>query len=71
MTARRIADLETRIAAHEQTIKALEARMAEADFYKQPAAANAAITHHQQLMWEVGDLMNQWEALQLELAEKR
>jgi hypothetical protein len=25
------------------------------------------IDRHQALMWEVGDLMNQWEALQTEL----
>jgi ATP-binding cassette subfamily F protein 3 len=63
---KRIAELETRIAAHERDIKALEARMAEAGFYDARAEADQVIARHQQLMWEVGDLMNQWEALQTE-----
>jgi ATP-binding cassette subfamily F protein 3 len=66
----RIADLEARIAAHEQTIKDLEAEMAEAGFYTARDAASEKIARHQQLMWEVGDLMNQWEALQLKLSER-
>jgi ATP-binding cassette subfamily F protein 3 len=61
---RRIADLEARIAEHEQTIKTLETRMAEPGFYDERSAAEDIITRHQKLMWEVGDLMNQWEALQ-------
>ena len=63
---KRIADLESRIAEREREVKALEARMAEAGFYDDADAARAAITRHQQLMWEVGDLMNQWEALSAE-----
>jgi ATP-binding cassette subfamily F protein 3 len=63
--SRRIADLEARIAEREQGIKDLEAQIAHPDFYEQRAAANEIIARHQQLMWEVGDLMNQWEALQL------
>jgi hypothetical protein len=38
--------------------------MAASGFYEDRAAADAAVARHQQLMWEVGDLMNQWEALQ-------
>jgi hypothetical protein len=30
-------------------------------------AVQPVIARHQALMWEVGDLMNQWEALQTEL----
>ncbi|MDA1306166.1 MAG: ABC transporter C-terminal domain-containing protein, partial [Acidobacteria bacterium] len=59
----RIADLESRIAAHETEIKTLEARMAEPGFYEERAAADVAIARHQALMWEVGDLMNSWETL--------
>lgn len=59
----RIADLEARIAAREQTIKELEATMAEPGFYSDRAAAQLVVDRHQALMWEVGDLMNQWEAL--------
>jgi ATP-binding cassette subfamily F protein 3 len=65
---RRLAELEARIAEREQTVKTLEAQMAEPAFYDQRAAAEETIKRHQQLMWEVGDLMNQWEALQSELA---
>ncbi len=59
----RIADLETRIAAHEAEIKALEARMAEPGFYEDRPTADAAVARHQTLMWEVGDLMHNWETL--------
>ena len=38
--------------------------MADPAFYEQRAVAEEMITQHQRLMWEVGDLMNQWEALQ-------
>jgi ATP-binding cassette subfamily F protein 3 len=62
--ARRIADLESRIAAREAEIKDLEAKMAAPGFYDQRNHADATVTRHQALMWEVGDLMNQWEALQ-------
>jgi ATP-binding cassette, subfamily F, member 3 len=62
--ARRIADLESRISAREAEIKDLEARMAAPGFYDQRERADATVTRHQALMWEVGDLMNQWEALQ-------
>ena len=65
----RIAKLEGRIAEREQVVQKLEAQMAEPDFYADKAAADAAIAQHQGLMWEVGDLMNQWEALQGEAGE--
>ena len=61
---RRIKDLEGRIAEREQRIKDLEARMAQPGFYDDRAAATAVATEHQGLMWEVGDLMHQWETLQ-------
>ncbi len=56
-------DLETRIAAHETAIKALEAEMSAPGFYEQREAAQAQLTRHQTLMWEVGELMHQWEML--------
>jgi ATP-binding cassette subfamily F protein 3 len=62
--SRRIADLESRIAAREQAIKDLEAQMASPAFYDDRAHAETVIKKHQTLMWEVGDLMNQWEAIQ-------
>jgi ATP-binding cassette subfamily F protein 3 len=62
--ARRVSDLETRIAASETAIKSIEAEMAAPGFYDDRTRADATIARHQALMWEVGDLMNQWEALQ-------
>jgi ATP-binding cassette subfamily F protein 3 len=61
---RRIEDLEARIGEREQAIKALEAQMSAPGFYDDHAAARQIVDRHQALMWEVGDLMNQWEALQ-------
>jgi ATP-binding cassette subfamily F protein 3 len=61
---RRIKDLESRIADKEQRIKDLEARMATPGFYDDRAAAGEVAAEHQALMWEVGDLMHQWETLQ-------
>jgi ATP-binding cassette subfamily F protein 3 len=66
---KRIADLEARIADREQAIKDLEAKMAAPGFYDDRAQADAAAGRHQALMWEVGDLMNQWETLQAEPAD--
>jgi ATP-binding cassette subfamily F protein 3 len=62
--ARRISELETRIAEREQLIRELEQRMASEGFYNDRSAAEAVVSQHQALMWEVGDLMNQWETLQ-------
>jgi ATP-binding cassette subfamily F protein 3 len=61
---RRIAELEALIAQREQTIKDLEASMAALGFYDDRSAAESIIARHQALMWEVGDLMQQWESLQ-------
>jgi ATP-binding cassette subfamily F protein 3 len=60
---KRIADLESRIAEREAQVKEIETAMNAADFYDDRAAATAMINRHQTLMWEVGDLMAQWEAL--------
>ena len=64
--AARVSELEGRIAEREQRIKTLEAEMALPSFYEDRARAETVIREHQTLMWEVGDLMNQWEALQAE-----
>jgi ATP-binding cassette subfamily F protein 3 len=61
---KRVADLEARITERERAIKELEAQMATPGFYEQRTTAEAIASKHHQLMWEVGDLMNQWEALQ-------
>jgi ATP-binding cassette subfamily F protein 3 len=63
---RRIQELEARIAKAEAGIKDLEAAMAVPGFYDDHVASKPVIDRHQALMWEVGDLMNKWEALQSE-----
>jgi ATP-binding cassette subfamily F protein 3 len=63
---RRIEDLESRIADREQAIKDIEASMSAPGFYDDHEAAKPVIDRHQALMWEVGDLMSQWEELQHE-----
>ncbi|HEX5108191.1 MAG TPA: ABC-F family ATP-binding cassette domain-containing protein [Vicinamibacterales bacterium] len=67
---KRIADLEGRIAAREAEVKQLEAEMASPGFYESLAASKPIIDRHQALMWEVGDLMAQWESLQEHATEQ-
>ena len=61
---RRITDLEGRIAEREALVKELEARMASAGFYDDREGSQEVVGRHQALMWEVGELIAQWEALQ-------
>jgi len=60
----RIEELETRIADREQRIKDLERDMGAPGFYEDHTKAKPVLDQHQVLMWEVGDLLNQWEMLQ-------
>jgi ATP-binding cassette subfamily F protein 3 len=60
---KRIDDLEARIADREQAIKDLEHVMSSPGFYEDRDAARPILDRHQALMWEVGDLMSQWEEL--------
>ena len=62
----RIADLEARIAEREKQIKALEATMVAPDFYTDHEKSKPVLDQHQSLMWEVGELLGQWEMLQKE-----
>ena len=62
--AQRITALEARIAEKEQAIKDSEAQMAAPGFYDDRAASKIVIDKHQSLMWDVRDLMEQWEELQ-------
>ncbi|CAN5862479.1 ABC-F family ATP-binding cassette domain-containing protein [soil metagenome] len=60
---KRIEELEARIAEREREIKEIEVKMAAPGFYDDRDASKPVIDRHQALMWEVGDLMAQWEAL--------
>jgi ATP-binding cassette subfamily F protein 3 len=60
----RIDTLETRIAETEAAIREVESQMSAPGFYDDRAAAQPIIDRHQALMWQVGDLMHQWEELQ-------
>jgi ATP-binding cassette subfamily F protein 3 len=64
----RISDLEGRITEREQEIARLEAAMSEPGFYEDRDTSKTVVDRHQTLMWEVGDLMGQWEALQAHAA---
>ena len=67
---KRIAELEARIAEREAQVKELEAAMAAPGFYDNLESAKPVTDRHQALMWEVGDLISQWEALQEHAAEQ-
>jgi len=69
-TKARLLDLEKRVTESEQAVKALEAQMAEPGFYDDRDRAAKAAEEHQKLMWETGELMAQWEALQAEVDDK-
>ena len=61
---KRISDLEQRIGDRERKIREIEEAMAAPGFYDDRQAAQPVVNRHENLMWEVGDLMSQWEALQ-------
>src|SRR3954469_7280895 len=60
----RIATLEARIAETEAAIREVEQQMSAPGFYEDRAGSQPVIDRHQALMWQVGDLMHQWEELQ-------
>ena len=62
----RVADLEARIADREKQIKEVEQAMAAPDFYSNHEKSKPILDRHQSLMWEVGELLGQWEMLQNE-----
>jgi len=60
----RLADLEAKIADREQAMKDIESAMSAPGFYDNRDDAQPLIDRHQALMWELGELMHQWEELQ-------
>jgi ATP-binding cassette subfamily F protein 3 len=60
---KRITDLEGRIAEREQAVRDLETAMSAAGFYDNHETSKPIVDRHQALMWEIGDLMHQWEQL--------
>jgi ATP-binding cassette subfamily F protein 3 len=66
----KIDELEAKIAACEDAIRAIEQTMSAPGFYDDRAAAQPVIDRHHALMWEVGDLMHRWEELQATPADK-
>jgi ATP-binding cassette subfamily F protein 3 len=61
---KKIDELESRIANCEREMRDLEAAMSAPGFYDDRTAAQGVIGRHQTLMWQVGDLMHEWEELQ-------
>jgi ATP-binding cassette subfamily F protein 3 len=55
--------LEAKIAETERAIRDIEEKMSASGFYEDRTAAQPIVDRHQALMWEVGDLMHQWEEL--------
>ena len=66
----RLAQLEKRVSETEKAVKGMEAEMAAPGFYEDRSQASEAAEGHRKLMWETGDLMGQWEALQAEVDER-
>jgi ATP-binding cassette subfamily F protein 3 len=60
--ARRVADLEKRVAAGEARLREIEARLADPDLYRFPMEADILGHEHQRLSGEVAELYGAWEA---------
>jgi predicted nucleic acid-binding Zn-ribbon protein len=59
----KISALESKIAEREQAMKDIEAAMSAPGFYDNRDQAQPLINRHQTLMWELGELMHEWEEL--------
>ena len=67
----RVAEIEARIADRERAIKDVEQKMSAPDFYADHEKSKPVLAQHQELMWEVGELLGQWEMLQSELSASK
>jgi ATP-binding cassette subfamily F protein 3 len=59
-----IAALEKQIADCEAALREVEQTMASPGFYENREATQPTIERHQELMWQIGELMLRWEKLQ-------
>ena len=59
-----IGALEKQIADCEAALREIEQTMASPGFYENRDASQPVVTRHQELMWQIGDLMHRWEKLQ-------
>ena len=64
----RLEEIEKRIAEREAAVGAIEKEMSSAGFFVDRARAEKAAKDRESLMWEVNDLMGQWELMQQETA---
>ncbi len=64
----RLDEIEKRIAEKEAAVVAIETEMAAPGFFDDRARAEKAAKDRESLMWEVNDLMGQWELMQQESA---
>jgi ATP-binding cassette subfamily F protein 3 len=62
----RLDEVEKRIAEKEAAVGAIEKEMGEPGFFDDRARAEKAAKDREALMWEVNDLMGQWELMQKE-----
>jgi ATP-binding cassette subfamily F protein 3 len=64
--AARISTLEATIAQRENEMREIQTAMSAPGFYEDHQASKPVLDRHQTLMWELGDLMHQWEELSAE-----
>jgi len=64
----RLDEIEKRIAEKEAAVAAIEAEMSIPGFFDDRARAEKAAKDREAIMWEVNDLMGQWELMQQESA---
>jgi ATP-binding cassette subfamily F protein 3 len=60
---KRIDQLEARVTEIEDAIREIERVMSAPGFYDDRSAAQPIVDRHQSLLWQLGDLMHQWEEL--------
>ena len=64
----RLGAVEQQIASREHRVRELEATMSATGFYDDREAARPVVDEHQALMWEINDLLREWEDLEAEVA---